>query len=195
MVPAYHSVAVYLSEHADIKKLQEKLSTARKSNIVPSEKHLKSNHYLLPVCYENSYAPDMKSVSNALDRSQSEIIELHTKPIYTVYGLGFLPGFPYLGGLPASLHLARKNVPTTHLQAGSVGIGGKQTGIYPTESPGGWHIIGNCPIPLFAAEKAEPALLKPGDRIQFRSINTADWESISEAVRSRNFETETLIVE
>ena len=89
VVPAYHSVAVYLSEDTEITRFQATLSAALQKKTVASEKDLKSNHYMLPVCYENSYAPDMDAVANALDRSRSEIIKLHTQPIYTVYGLGF----------------------------------------------------------------------------------------------------------
>ncbi len=105
-----------------------------------------------------------------------EVIRLHTGHTYVVYGIGFLPGFMYLGGLPETLEVPRKSAPRLEVRKGSVGLAGKQTGIYPQQSPGGWNIIGNCPIPLFNVEKEQPCFVNVGDRIQFYAINKGEYD-------------------
>ena len=107
-----------------------------------------------------------------------KIIELHTAPFYTVYGVGFLPGFLYLGGLNKELITARKEVPRIDVFEGSVAIGGNQTGIYPQHSPGGWQIIGKTPIPLFDSKKEDPTFIKPGDRIKFYAVSKSKFDII-----------------
>ena len=108
--------------------------------------------------------------------SITQVVETHTDQTYTVYGIGFLPGFMYLGGLPESLEVPRKETPRLRVEQGSVGLAGKQTGIYPQESPGGWNVIGNCPIPIFNVDQPEPCFVDVGDRIQFYSITRAEYD-------------------
>lgn len=108
--------------------------------------------------------------------STKELIEMHTKQPYLVYGIGFLPGFMYLGGLPEALETPRKSTPRLAVPKGSVGLAGKQTGIYPQDSPGGWNIIGNCPIPIFNINKEPPCFINVGDRVQFYPITKAEYE-------------------
>ena len=137
---------------------------------------LKRQLWKLPVCYDREFGIDLEHVAQILDMSIPQIVEMHTRQTYTVYGIGFLPGFMYLGGLPESLEVPRMETPRLRVEQGSVGLAGKQTGIYPQESPGGWNIIGNCPIPIFNIDKPEPCFVEVGDRIQFYSITRAEYD-------------------
>jgi KipI family sensor histidine kinase inhibitor len=121
----------------------------------------------IPVCYGGEFGPDLEEVAKLHDTSTARVVELHSSVDYLVYFLGFSPGFPYLGGLPDELATPRLAAPRTRVPAGSVAIGGSQTGIYPTESPGGWRIIGRTPWRLFEPVRAAPALLAMGDRVRF----------------------------
>lgn len=133
----------------------------------------------IPVCYEADFGWDLESLSEDLGLPVSEIIRKHTEPIYTVYFIGFLPGFPYLGGLDSSLFHRRKSQPRRQIPEGSVGIADKQTGIYPLDSPGGWQIIGRSPIRLFDPNQPEQlSYLKAGDKIQFEGISKEEFEYI-----------------
>ena len=131
----------------------------------------------IPVCYSERFAPDIEFVALEKNISIEKIIQLHTEQLYTVYMIGFLPGFPYMGEVNESIAVPRKNEPRAKLAAGSVGIAGKQTGIYPLESPGGWQIIGRTPLKIFDKEKNDPVLLHPGDEIQFYSISEDEFEN------------------
>lgn len=130
----------------------------------------------IPVCYEPEMAPDLAEAANELGIAADELVQRHSSACYTVAMIGFAPGFPYLLGLPDSLALPRLATPRTRVPAGSVAIGGKQTGIYPRESPGGWRLLGRTPLVLFDAARASPALLTPGDLVRFQRIDTAAFE-------------------
>lgn len=121
----------------------------------------------IPVCYNHPDTPDLARVSELLGLSVLEIVRLHTATVYRVYMLGFLPGFPYLGILDERLHVPRLARPRMRVPAGSVAIAGKQTGIYPSESPGGWNLIGKTPVKLYDPALPQPALLRPGDLVRF----------------------------
>jgi inhibitor of KinA len=112
--------------------------------------------------------------------SAEEVIQRHTAAEYRVHCIGFSPGFPYLGGLPPELATPRRATPRKIVPAGSVGIGGAQTGVYPLPSPGGWHLIGRTPCQLFSVEKSPPAMLRTGDRVRFRSITREEFEAWTE---------------
>lgn len=124
-------------------------------------------HYDLPVSYGGVDGPDLEEVAAHANVSISSFIAMHTDVIYSVYFLGFQPGFAYLGDLPKQLHCPRRAEPRLRVPAGSVAIGGAQTGIYPQASPGGWQIIGRTNIRCFDASKAAPSLFLPGDTVQF----------------------------
>jgi inhibitor of KinA len=125
----------------------------------------------VPVCYEVEYAPDLDWVASHHQTTNEEIIRRHTKEIFTVFMIGFTPGFPYMGILPPELESPRRQNPRIQVPAGSVGLAGKQTGIYPYATPGGWQIIGRTPLKLFDTTSLNPSLLKPGDRVKFESIS------------------------
>lgn len=121
----------------------------------------------IPVAYGGDDGPDLDPLAARHAMSSAEVVALHCAPTYTVHMIGFVPGFPYLGGLDPRLATPRRPTPRTLVPAGSVGIGGDQTGVYPVASPGGWHLIGRTPLALFDAARAEPALLRVGDRVRF----------------------------
>ncbi|WP_407271073.1 5-oxoprolinase subunit PxpB [Radiobacillus sp. PE A8.2] len=136
----------------------------------------------IPVCYELEYGPDLEDVASVNNLSPAKVVELHTTSNYHVYFLGFTPGFPFLGGLNDRISAPRKSEPRTSVPAGSVGIAGNQTGIYPVASPGGWQIIGRTPVSLLNVDKQPPTLLQPGDTIRFYSISAEAfiaWEDQS----------------
>jgi KipI family sensor histidine kinase inhibitor len=124
----------------------------------------------IPVRYGGEYGPDLEDVARHTGLSAGRVVELHASAEYRVHFLGFSPGFPYLGGLPAQLSTPRLAAPRTLVPGGSVAIGGSQAGIYPMDSPGGWRIIGRTPLRLFDAQGSPPALLAMGDRVRFTPI-------------------------
>lgn len=121
----------------------------------------------IPVIYGGKFGPDLEQVARQLQMSPEQVIREHTANVYTVFGIGFLPGFPYMGLLPESLVIPRKKTPASKVVAGSVAIAGKHTGIYPLESPGGWHVIGWTPVKMFDYHSQNPSLLRPGDTVRF----------------------------
>ena len=132
----------------------------------------------IPVCYGGDYGPDLGEVAAAHGLTPAQVIERHSGVDYPVYFLGFLPGFPYLGGLDPSLATPRRATPRPSVPAGSVGIAGAQTGIYPLETPGGWQIIGRTPICLYDPHRQPPTLLAAGAYVRFISITARQFEEI-----------------
>jgi KipI family sensor histidine kinase inhibitor len=120
----------------------------------------------IPVVYEG---PDLEEVAARLNLAPEKVIELHSQPIYRVFLVGFVPGWAYLGPLPEELELPRRHVPRTLVPAGSVAIAGRQSGIYPLPSPGGWHLIGRTSVKLFLPDRDPPCLFRAGDRVKFFS--------------------------
>ncbi|MAO10119.1 MAG: allophanate hydrolase [Flavobacteriaceae bacterium] len=175
-VPTYSSLAIFIKKGVKqddfIKQLTQKLKN------IPKTKPAISRVLHIPVCYDPKFALDIEEVAQTNNLTVPKVIELHTTPQYKVYFLGFLPGFPYLGGLDKRLQTPRKNTPREKIEAGSVAIGGSQTGVYTTSSPGGWNIIGRSPLNFFSIEKKPPALLKAGDFIKFIPISKDEYRKI-----------------
>ena len=121
----------------------------------------------IPTVYGGEFGPDLSFVAQLNRLTERQVIEIHSTPIYRVYMLGFAPGFAYLGELPAEIAAPRLDTPRTRVPAGSVAIAGRQTGVYPRESPGGWRLIGRTGVRLFDASRESPTLLKPGGRVRF----------------------------
>jgi inhibitor of KinA len=130
----------------------------------------------IPVCYDESFAPDMELVMTKKKISREELIALHTGRTYRVYMIGFLPGFPYMGELDDRIAFPRKTQPRM-VEKGSIGIAGKQTGIYSYTSMGGWHIIGRTPVDLFNKNKVDDILLKAGNKVRFISMDKDEFEN------------------
>jgi len=125
----------------------------------------------IPVCYDTILGIDLQNAVKASNCSIETLIQQHSEKIYTVYCLGFLPGFAYMGDVPSAIQLPRHSAPRSKVLAGSVGIAGKQTGIYPSTSPGGWQIIGRTPIKIFDPKSPTLTLFKAGDQVKFKPID------------------------
>lgn len=134
----------------------------------------------IPVCYEAEFAFDMNEIARQTRRSPEEIVDLHCGGEYLVHCVGFTPGFPYLSGLPNELVVPRRSSPRKDVTAGSVAIAGKQTGIYPLNSPGGWNVIGRTPLRLFDPASESPSRLRAGDRVRFLAISREEFETFAE---------------
>jgi KipI family sensor histidine kinase inhibitor len=132
----------------------------------------------IPVAYGGEYGPDLGEVARAHNISEEEVIKLHSEPEYPIYMLGFVAGFPYLGGMNKAIATPRKKSPRLKIEAGSVGIAGEQTGIYSVESPGGWQIIGRTPLKLYDVNRNEPVLLKAGQYIKFKPITKEEFRTM-----------------
>lgn len=142
----------------------------------------------IPVCYDVGFGKDLQEMSNITKLEISEIITLHSEKLYRVYFIGFLPGFCYLGGLNERLFLERKPNPRLHVAKGSVAIGGKQTGIYPAESAGGWNIIGKTPVDFFNVCLEHPCFAKAGDFIKFITVGKEEFFQIEKEVKDTSYE-------
>ena len=129
----------------------------------------------IPVCYGGELGPDLEALAGHAGLDAEEVISRHVAATYRVAMLGFAPGFPYLFGLDPALHMPRRASPRTRVPAGSVAIGGAQTGIYPSELPGGWQLIGRTPSILFDAQRDPPTLLMPGDAVRFVRIDASQF--------------------
>lgn len=135
----------------------------------------------VPVCYDPSLAPDLIELTETHAISLDELIRLHTERAYRVYMIGFLPGFAYMGSVNERIITPRKNTPRKLVPAGSVGIAGEQTGIYPFDSPGGWQLIGQTPLKIFDATKKDPCYFQPGDEVHFVPISLKEFQKLKKA--------------
>jgi inhibitor of KinA len=183
LVPAFVSIVVHY----------DPIAAARESSVTPHERivsHLRDRLAGLrveelaaprlveiPVCYGGELGPDLDDVARTHGLTPEEVIALHVGAEYLVYMIGFMPGFAYLGGLPERIATPRRQTPRTAVAAGTVGIGGRQTGVYPLVSPGGWNLIGRTPVKIFDIVRDEPTLLLTGDRVRFRPISRAEFEA------------------
>ncbi|WP_242118552.1 5-oxoprolinase subunit PxpB [Aestuariivivens sediminicola] len=152
------------------------------------------NRWKIPVCYEAPFATDLESLSKSKGLSKEDIIDRHIQGNYTVYFIGFLPGFLYLGGLDPLLHTPRWATPRLEIEKGAVAIGGNQTGIYPFNSPGGWHVIGNSPIHFFDATKKQPCFAKAGDEIQFVRISAKQYRDTKILADAKVYQLESEVI-
>ncbi|GGE49624.1 kinase A inhibitor [Pullulanibacillus camelliae] len=186
LVPAYATLAVHfdalqLLHHHNTPYAFVKTYIEEQLSQVSSMENAQQPHPIItiPVCYGGEFGPDLGHVATINDFSEEAVISTHSSPLYHVYMIGFSPGFPYLGGMHTDIATPRRDTPRTSVPAGSVGIAGQQTGVYPTESPGGWQIIGRTPLKLFQPESKTPIRLSMGDRIRFYPISAsefAQWE-------------------
>ncbi len=181
LTQGYHSLLILLKKPlVSSKKLQKKITTIYAG--INRFESPQSKHWTLPVCYDSAFGNDLHTLSKQLEIDSTTLIELHSGSLYRVQFIGFLPGFLYLNGLPKVLNAERKAIPSPNVQAGAVAIGGAQTGIYPIESPGGWHIIGNTPVNLFNPEAKSPCFAQSGDRVTFEPISQKEYTQIKKAV-------------
>ena len=183
-VPAYSSLTIYY-DLFQMRKLVPPDRTLYEWIVQQVEERLQQPFEMsietrelihIPVCYEKEFAPDIEQLAKEKNISVEEVVRIHTSKPYRVYMLGFLPGFSYMGEVDERISVPRKTQPQP-VEMGSIGIAGKQTGIYPSASPGGWYIIGRTALKLFDAEKEELTLLKAGDHVQFISISKDEFKS------------------
>jgi inhibitor of KinA len=170
VLPGYTSVLVVfdplVTTHAEVQAAVERALLAGAALPPPDGRLVE-----IPVRYHPEVAPDLEALLAEKSLSLDELVARHTAPVYLCHMLGFRPGFPFLGGLDPSLFAPRLPTPRTTVPAGSVGIGGRQTGIYPSASPGGWRLIGRTSAALFDPQRSEPFLIRPGDRVRFRAVD------------------------
>ena len=178
VVPTYRSITVHFDPlHWDSAALSDRLNTLPRPG--PSETESHGALHEIPVLYGGGWGPDLADVAAFADLRPAQAITLHASIRYRVYMLGFSPGFPYLGLVPERLAMPRLSTPRTKVPAGSVGIADRQTGIYPTATPGGWRLIGQTPITLYRKTSPNPFLLRPGDLVQFRPIDRDEFDRVS----------------
>jgi len=186
VVPSYNSLMIYYDiMTTDYDKLTVDLKKVKNHQVIQSEKRI----IKIPVCYEMGI--DLKRVSDHTGLSEKAVISNHTGRDYLVYMIGFAPGFPYLGGMDAKLATPRLEVPRTKIEAGSVGIGGEQTGIYPLPTPGGWNIIGKTPLKLYDQNNSQ-TLLKMGEYIRFVPVSKDENYKIENEVLENKYEIEVV---
>ena len=135
----------------------------------------------VPVCYDAAFGPDLDVVAQFAGIGWREVVDLHASRDYRVFMLGFVPGFAYMGTVDLRITLPRRSAPRAAVPAGSVAIAGGQTGIYPSQTPGGWHIIGRTPLVLVSLDRAAPSLFAAGDRVRFHEVDLAAFEEIGRA--------------
>ena len=142
----------------------------------------------IPVCYDNIFSSDMNEYSKKISLTKDEIIQLHSSKTYYLHMYGFLPGFMYLGGLDSKLQISRKTIPSRRVLKGSVAVGGSQTGIYPSNSPGGWYVIGNTPINLFDASNLnQPVAFPDSNYVKFSPVSIKEYELIKDEVEKYEY--------
>jgi inhibitor of KinA len=186
IVPAYSTVAVFYNPLAVANGGGGKPDDLIRvwveavGKTVAQIKSLPGRERVIPICYGGEYGPDLEPMASDKGLSADDIIRLHSSAVYEVRAIGFTPGFPYLAGLPEALHMPRKASPRTAVPAGSVGIGGAQTGIYTLVTPGGWHLIGRTPLRLFRPEAEEPSWLHVGDRVRIEPITQEQYKNWSD---------------
>jgi KipI family sensor histidine kinase inhibitor len=187
VVPAFRSVTIHYDPlRSDVRSLRERIAAeaCRESSGEPQGT---APERLIPVCYGGQFGPDLRAVADWAGLSEAEVIDAHTRVTYRVYMLGFLPGFAYLGTVDSRIAMPRRPTPRVHVPAGSVGIAGPQTGIYPVESPGGWNLIGRTPVSLYDIHQSPPSLFAPGDEVRFSAVDPRGYEHLRhESDRARS---------
>jgi KipI family sensor histidine kinase inhibitor len=185
-VPTYRSLAIYhnplvLSPEALAERVETLLPEC------PGSAPEGGEGIEIPVCYGGDFGPDLAGLAEQVGLAPEEVVRRHTGPDYWCHMLGFTPGFAYLGGMDESIAAPRLSDPRTLIPAGSVGIAGKQTGLYPIDSPGGWRLIGRTPLKLFDPTAEDPILLDAGLWIRFVPVDEGTYGSIREAVEARAY--------
>ena len=180
-IPAFCSLLInYDPRVISYEEIKTRMEALLKIEIKAGEE--KKRIFEIPVCYGGEFGPDIENIAKHAGLTQEEVIKIHTSRDYLIYMLGFLPGFTYLGGLDERIHTPRLANPRIKIAAGSVGIGGSQTGIYPMDSPGGWQLMGMTPVKTYDPEREIPILVEAGDYIRFVPISEERYYKIKELV-------------
>jgi inhibitor of KinA len=186
IVPSYRSLLIFFDplqiQREELINGIEKLLSFSQTTIAEEIQTGTGNRVIIPTCYGGEYGPDLEFVARHNKITPQEVIQIHTAVAYRIYMMGFTPGFPYLGGMSEKIATPRLEKPRLQIPAGSVGIAGSQTGLYPVESPGGWQLIGRTPLTVFNPEQTQPFLYAAGDFLQFEPISEREFNEIQNAV-------------
>lgn len=187
LIPTYRSLLItYNPLISDSETLENKIKELY-SISTNQEEDRKITLIEIPTLYNNEFGIDLEYVAEYNNLTQDEVIKIHTETDYLVYMLGFMPGFTYLGGMSEKIATPRLESPRLKILSGSVGIAGKQTGMYPSESPGGWRIIGRTPLKLYDIDSDSPVFINSGDYIRYISITQDEYEEIEKEVLAKNY--------
>jgi inhibitor of KinA len=179
VVPSYASVGVHVDPlRLDVAALERAIAEAWDVGL--DERAAAGRLVEIPVCYGGEFGPDLDEVAAFARCSADEVVRWHSETVYRVYMLGFLPGFAYLGVVDEAIAMPRRSAPRPAVPAGSVGIAGRQTGVYPSESPGGWRLIGRTPWRMFDTGRARPSLLDAGDHVRFVPVAAGQWPLVED---------------
>jgi inhibitor of KinA len=198
IIPAYASVTItYNASVASYKEMLNKVKACvvEADKIVEGAASKQLTRILVPTLYGREAGPDLSRVAQLNKLKEDEVVEIHSCRDYLIYMMGFLPGFPYLGGLSSKIETPRLDNPRLKVEAGSVGIGGQQTGVYPIASPGGWNLIGKTPLRLFDPNRATPFLFQTGQLIRFVPISYVEYENIEKQVKDGEYSIQQEVVE
>ncbi|MBS1228436.1 MAG: pxpB [Proteobacteria bacterium] len=192
VVPTFRSLTVHYNPLlADGERLGEDLLHLAESAGSASQV---GRQWVIPVCFDEEFAPDLDDLAKAKGLSRDAVIALMTGASFQVYMIGFMPGFPYMGGLPAELEVPRLASPRKAVPARSLAIAGAMCSVYPWESPGGWRLLGRTPVPMFAASEVDsPSLLASGDRVRWQSIDKSRYLEIEAAIGAGRFDRQSLL--
>lgn len=178
-VPTFRSLTVHFRPEPDPLRLGERLlSMARSAETTV----LGGRHWLLPACFDTAFAPDLRAVAERHGTTPEEVIDTLCRTAFRVYMIGFMPGFPYMGGLPAGLHTPRLGTPRKVVPARSIAIAGEMCAVYPWPSPGGWNLLGQTPIDLFVAGDTPPALVAAGDFVHWQAVDRHEYARLEAAL-------------
>jgi inhibitor of KinA len=189
LAPAYTTIGVFFdptqiesadSDDSPFHVLSAKIQSSLSASSFKNETEIEAPLIEIPVCYDREFGLDIDDVARVAGLAEAEVIHRHSSAAYRVNFLGFIAGFPFMSGLPSELATPRRPTPRKEVPAGSVGIGGAQTGIYQRSSPGGWNLIGRTPLRLFDVQRDPPTILQAGDRVRFREISREEFDAFSE---------------
>jgi KipI family sensor histidine kinase inhibitor len=186
VIPAYHTLTI--NYDFDLTSYQDLVNQIDEIIANSDERSTTGRTIIeLPVCYNQDFGPDLKDVADFAGISVDELIKIHTGTDYFIYMMGFLPGFAYMGSVPDNIAMPRLEVPRKSIAPGSVGIAGKQTGMYPVESPGGWRLLGRTPVKLY--DPADPTLkYRSGDYVRFKAITLPEYQQIQAADQAGDYQ-------
>ena len=187
VIPAFASLLInYNPQVISFGELKKRLEALLKMEVGTDK--TEKRVFEIPVCYGGKFGPDIQTIADHAGLTEEEVISIHSSCDYLIYMLGFLPGFCYLGGLDERIHTPRLANPRMAIPAGSVGIGGSQTGIYPMESPGGWQLMGKTPVKTYDPDREVPILVNAGEYIHFYPIDEAEFDRIKAEVDAGTYE-------
>lgn len=187
VIPAFCSLLInYDPRVISYEQIKRRMEALVKIDVTAGD--TRKRVFEIPVCYGGEYGPDIRNIADHAGLSVEEVIQIHTSRDYLIYMLGFLPGFTYLGGLDERIHTPRLANPRIRIPAGSVGIGGSQTGIYPMDSPGGWQLMGMTPVKAYDPDREVPILVEAGDYIRFVAIDEDEFHRIKELVDKNEYQ-------